>query len=99
MIKIFVNLAIASTIVMYITAGKIDFAAFQWVPSFSMNYIFASANEVPIFFDWWASIDNPNFNPHDPNNYGNKIRNVLPYFGLNAVPGAGSVYLTMLSPA
>ena len=94
LIKAFVNMAIASTLVMYITAGKVDFAAFQWLSGLPVNLIFGQLNDIPTLMDWIEGMTFPNFNPQDPNTSGNRIRILASHFGLNAVPGAGSVYWT-----
>lgn len=94
-IKMILNSLLATTIIMYLTAGKVDVAAYMWFENVSINFAVGLGNDSSLFFDF-INDGRPGYNPQDPNTTANVFRWLYSSVGLNVVPGAGSVYIAIL---
>jgi hypothetical protein len=81
-VKQYVNMALTSLALEYITTGKVNLVAINLLGSFSCNLMLGIFEMVPTFADWIG----------DPN-AANEIRQGLKYMGLDAVPGSSSVFI------
>ncbi len=82
LIKQLVNISFSSTILNYVTTGKVNLFSLNLLGGFSCNIILGLFEIAPTFVDWLGATA-----------AANELREEYKYFGIDAEPGSSSVFL------